>query len=224
MADCSTRNYNVHNKFLTKFKGLQTRWNQVWKRIEANKNGIDEYSELVSLYGEQERAYHNFVHVSHALREMDQADNLINPDQVEIAIWYHDSIYDTKSKDNEELSAKLAEKRLIAAGVKSKFVDGVIELILATKHSEIPKKKDCKYLADIDLSILGKSQPEFDKYEKHIRDEYSWVPIDQYKQGRIAVLKGFLDRNTIYSTKQFEKKYESQARTNLERAISALQL
>lgn len=129
---------NVYNKFLVKFGGLERRWNRLWERIGAKGSGREPYEELVSLYGGTNRAYHNFVHIAHVLGELDKVYKLLkNPDQVEVALWYHDSVYDTKTKDNEEKSADLAEKRLAEAGIKKQFIDGVTAMILATKHDKI---------------------------------------------------------------------------------------
>lgn len=212
---------NVYNQFLVKSKGLQKRWSTLWKSMGAIGSGEDAYNELVSLYGETQRAYHNFVHIAHVLREFDKARSFIeSPELVEVALWYHDAVYNSKEKGNEEKSAELAEQRLNRAGIKHPFIDGVIALILATKHQAIPQTSHGKYLVDIDLSILGKNEKEFDEYEKDIRDEYSWVSEEQFLQGRSAILQEFLKRDSIYSTDFFKQRYESQARKNLERSIT----
>jgi predicted metal-dependent HD superfamily phosphohydrolase len=163
------------------------------------------------------------VHVAHALRDLDGAKNFIeSPEQVEVALWYHDSVYNTREKDSEEKSAQLAQQKLNKAGVKPRFIDGVTALIIATKYQASPQTSDGKHLVDIDLSILGKVEKEFDEYEEDIRTEYFWVPEEQFKQGRSAILQGFLDREAIYSTALFRQKYEIQARRNLERSIAQL--
>jgi len=76
-------------------------------------------------------------------------------------------------------------------------------------------------LIDIDLSILGKSQREFEEYEKNIREEYSWVPEEQFRAGRQVVLQRFLERDSIYSTDFFRKKYENQAIRNIENSLAS---
>ena len=97
----------------------------------ANWNAREAYDELTNLYGETRRAYHNFVHISHVLRELDGAGNIVESlEQVEVALWYHDASYDSREKGNEEKSAELAQQRLSKAGMKSQFIDGVTTLIL----------------------------------------------------------------------------------------------
>src|SRR5207249_3206443 len=94
---------------------------------------------------------------------------------IEMAIWYHDAVYDSRAKDNEEQSADLAEKAGKTAGVSSGFLARVRELILATKHVMPPEDADAALLVDVDLSILGQSGDRFDQYEEQIRREYDWV-------------------------------------------------
>ncbi|MBI2047138.1 pantetheine-phosphate adenylyltransferase [Candidatus Pacearchaeota archaeon] len=211
---------NVYNKFLVKFKGLQAKWNDLYKRINAKGNPETAYTELLSLYGKNQRAYHNLVHIAHAIREFNDAKHLMNnPEAVETALWYHDAIYNTHAKDNEEKSAQLAAKRLSEASLTDSFAGNVNKLILATKHKEMPKEKDAQYVVDIDLAALGKPEKKFDEDDKDIKEEYGWVSEEQFKQGRSAMLKNFLKRPSIYLTDFFKEKYEAKARKNLERAL-----
>ena len=207
-----------------KFKGLQKRWNDLWQQIGSRGFSRENaYNELVSLYGKSERFYHNFVHIVHSLREFDNVRHLIeNPEQVETALWYHDAVYDTRAKDNEERSAELARRKLKEAGLRKEFIENVTFLILSTKHQAMPKKTYEQYVVDIDLSILGKSEKEFNEYERDIRDEYAWVSDEQFIQGRSALLQKFLDRNSVYLTDLFRQKYEQQARMNLETSLAKL--
>ena len=75
---------------------------------------------------------------------------------------------------------------------------------------------------DIDLSILGQSEDRFDTYERQVREEYEWVTEDAFVAGRLAILKLFLERPTIYSTPFFRTRYEAQARRNLNRSLAQL--
>lgn len=77
-------------------------------------------------------------------------------------------------------------------------------------------------LTDIDLSILGQKPETFDRYEKGIRAEYSWLSDADYSEGRTKILSSFLNRRRIYFTDWFERKYGAQARDNLTRSLGAL--
>lgn len=81
----------------------QQHWLALWQRIGAHGDPHAVYNDLVTRYSESHRAYHTLAHIQHCLDEFEQVRHLIaNPDAVELALWYHDAIYDTKAKDNEE--------------------------------------------------------------------------------------------------------------------------
>ncbi|MCI5164303.1 MAG: hypothetical protein D3917_20290 [Candidatus Electrothrix sp. AX5] len=62
----------------------------------------------------------------------------------------------------------------------------------------------------------------FEQYDTDIRREYSWVPDEQFRQGRVQVLNNFLERAEIYKTSYFLANYEQQARLNLRHKIEQL--
>jgi predicted metal-dependent HD superfamily phosphohydrolase len=198
-------------------------WNLLWRRIDARGDADQVLKQLTDLYSETHRAYHNLQHLHVVLAEFKQAQLLcVNPDAVEMSIWFHDAIYDTHAKDNEEKSAALCAGILRAASLMEDFNDRVTALILATKHTSSPSDPDAAVLVDADLSILGRPEPEFDQYERNIRAEYSWVSDEAFRTGRTAVLRSFLDRPRIFTTDHFHHLYEATARKNLSRSIAAL--
>jgi len=202
---------------------MKTRFVEAWKKIGAQCNLDLEFNNLQTAYSQSPRFYHNLQHLKDCLFELDSAKHLLKqPDLVELAIWYHDIAYDTREKNNEEKSAQWAYNSCLNAKLSEKLADGVADFILATKHNTVPIGIDTGILVDIDLSILGKSVQKFDEYEKNIRKEYSWVSEEKFKQGRTMLLRTFLDREALYSTDFFRKKYETQARKNLQRSIDAL--
>lgn len=199
------------------------RFTNLWNRIKAQGSAEKEFDRLKIMYSDPHRFYHNVNHLESCLTELSSVQELVRqPDLVEFAIWYHDAIYDTKAKDNEEQSAQLSYGVCLDAKLPHDFANGTKDLILATKHDAVPQGIDARLLIDVDLSILGKPTLEFDEYEQNLRREYSWVPEDQFRQGRSQILQRFLDRDSIYLTDFFKEKYESQARENLQRSIDAL--
>ena len=48
------------------------------------------------------------------------------------------------------------------------------------------------------------------------------VPELMYRRGRSEILRGFLNRPSIYQTAWFRQRYENAARANLERALATL--
>ena len=204
-------------------QNLEQHWMALWQRLGAQGNAKVIYNALIARYSEPHRAYHTLAHIGHCLDEFEQVRHLAtNPDAVELALWYHDAIYDTKTKDSEERSAALAVEVTRNASLPDDFGQSVLNLITATKHTSVPTDPDVQLLVDVDLSILGQSEGKFDEYERQVRKEYEWVAEDAFVAGRSAILKSFLDRSTIYSTQFFRNKYEAQARANIARSLARL--
>jgi predicted metal-dependent HD superfamily phosphohydrolase len=200
---------------------LRDRWHDLWARLRARDDGGDVFTVLVTRYAEPHRAYHNLTHLRHCLREFDAVRTLpARPDAVETALWFHDAIYDTHARDNEERSAAWAAEELSNAGTDTTVAKAVFDLILATKHNAVPVGLDASFVVDIDLAILGQPPDAFDAYEQQIRQEYAWVDEATFRAARAAILLGFLDRPQIDHTEPFRARYERPARSNLERSIA----
>jgi pantetheine-phosphate adenylyltransferase len=179
------------------------------------------FGELVTRYSESHRIYHNLEHIVTMLDELEQLDDVESA--IALAIWFHDSFYDTKVNGNEESSAQFAKEKIQSMGLPSCLGDHVSNLIIATKHTTIPTDLSAKILVDLDLMILGKKGRVFDEYEAGIRKEYSWVARSDYCNNRRLILQSFLNRPSIYLTKFFRDRYEYVARKNLTRSIKKLQ-
>ena len=118
--------------------------------------------------------------------------------------------------------ALLARVTSRSAGLSESFGEFVERLVLATRHFESPKDLNEQIIVDIDLAILGQPSPRFHQYEREIREEYSWVPVDAFANGGARILSSILARPEIYSIAFFHRKYEIIARENLERSIARL--
>ncbi|MEO7727788.1 MAG: N-methyl-D-aspartate receptor NMDAR2C subunit [Burkholderiales bacterium] len=194
-------------------------WTRAWRGIGASGTGSRVYSELLASYGEPHRHYHTTQHLTECLDAFNFSLTLADrPAEVEMALWFHDAIYDVTRSDNEERSANWAKSELLSNGVSEQAAERVYSLVLMTRHSALPVSKDEKVLVDIDLSILGSKEDRFQEYERQIRAEYSFVPGFLFKRKRKAILKAFLERAAIYSTDHFVRLWEQRARTNLQRA------
>lgn len=199
------------------------RWNELWKNFDAAKKAEDLFYQLINAYNERYRAYHNINHIRLCLNEFDQVkDRLKDPKEVELAIWFHDVIYDPRSTNNEKESAEYTVLELKKHGTTCIRIDKVKDLILATKHDRSINTSDAEYLVDIDISIFGYSPDIYNKYELNIRKEYDWVPIAIYRKKRKELLMSFLTKDKIYHTNFFSNKYERIARSNLKAAIKSL--
>lgn len=178
---------------------------------------------MISLYSLPTRHYHSLTHLAACLGEFDRVRNTAEDGPaVELAIWYHDAVYDAKRRDNEERSAYLAQGVMTEAGLSPQRIAAVSALVLDTRHIDVPTTADGRLLADIDLTILGRPAAEFDAYEAQIRKEYAHVSDFDFRQGRMMILRGFLSRPRIYQTPFFFERDEQSARENLRRSLERL--
>jgi predicted metal-dependent HD superfamily phosphohydrolase len=171
------------------------------------------YDALVARYREPHRRYHTLEHLEECFTAFDEIAGLAeHPADVELALWFHDAIYDTRRKDNEARSAEWAQSATGNSRVRA--------LIMATRHEAVPNTADEKVLVDVDLWILGAPEKRFDEYELQVREEYGWVPGPIYRRKRREILRGFVARPAIYGTEPFLRRYEAQARANLARSLA----
>jgi len=199
------------------------RWVQLWRTVGAEIPPAKYYQELVGLYSEPHRHYHNQHHIADCLAEFDQVKSLAtNPVTVELAIWFHDAIYDTHAGDNEERSAELAQRWLKKFNADAALADAVGRLVLATKNHDGSLHPDAPLLVDVDLSILGQPPARFWDYEKQIRAEYGWVDATLFATKRAEILRHFLARLRIYKTGYYFERLEVQARENLQASVQRL--
>lgn len=205
-----------------------SRWLALWQRLGVTRNAdsalADAYVELSQRYAERHRHYHTAQHIAECLAHFDTARALCTHEaEVEVALWFHDAIYDPQAKDNEALSAGWALRVMRDAGVATEARERVHTLIMKTCHDALPQTPDEQVLVDIDLAILGAPAERFDEYERQVRDEYQWVPQFLFDHTRRKILQGFLDRSPLYATGPFREQFEVRARANLTRSLSALE-
>jgi predicted metal-dependent HD superfamily phosphohydrolase len=202
----------------------EKRWIGLWDRLGAEGSGLSIFAHLSAAYAEPGRVYHTAEHIRDCLTQFDRARHAARrPYEVEAAIWFHDAVYLPGASDNEERSAALGQSALLACGVSPEVADRIAELVLATRHLSASGDPDTQLLCDVDLSILGREPAAFDEFERRIRREYDWVPEPVYRSARSEILAGLLQRRSIYQTRYFRDRYESQARANLERVVRDLE-
>jgi predicted metal-dependent HD superfamily phosphohydrolase len=191
------------------------RWNDLAARLSIVKPLIA-FRWLEAHYGERARKYHTARHINESLGILDRAQHpeAANP-LVEYALWFHDVIYNTFSKRNEERSAEAAMRVLERSGRPAADRELVRALVLATRHGVQPSEPPLQLLVDIDLAILGADADRYAEFELQIRAEYWWVPTALYRKQRGALLQSFVMRPSIYATHEFRERYERQARNNI---------
>jgi len=208
------------------FRMIEGKHYITWKKYLFNRItslfGNEFVDFLIGCYECAGRNYHSLYHIIQSLRELDLVKScLSHPLEAEVALLFHDIIYDPASQSNEDYSSlefdrRCSDKRLNKRKVK--------DMILATKHRDVAVDRDTEFVMDIDLVRLGKPYRIFSYYGDLIRREYNMFDDKTYSSGRIEFMKYLLRKPFIYSTMEYRSRYESQARKNLERSIEELKI
>lgn len=202
---------------------LALKWRDLWASLAVNVPQAS-FGQLVSLYTEPHRHYHNLAHILDCLCAFDTvAQMATEPQAIRVALWFHDAVYDPRASDNETRSADLARQTLIQSQAPQELLPTVQRLIMATRHDAPPGDTDEALMMDVDLAILAADAERFDAYEQAIRREYAHVPEAGFRAGRAGILRRFLNRPSVYHTPSFRKRYERAARSNLTRSIATLE-
>lgn len=184
----------------------------------AGERAESAFRELIALYTEENRAYHNLSHIDRMLAWLDASG--YQSDAVEFAIWFHDAIYEPLGSHNEAQSAQYFAAQ-IGSFVGGKLADDVERLVLATDPTRSRSgREDEDLIVDIDLSVLGSRPEAYQAYQTAVRREYFSVPDAEFSAGRRSILQSFLSHR-IYAT-EFFCQLEEQARSNIKAELEAL--
>jgi predicted metal-dependent HD superfamily phosphohydrolase len=186
-------------------------------------------TDLVRRLGESHRRYHTTRHLVElfwALEDLEGA-HVVSAREAAVgrmAGWFHDSVYKTTSGagDNEIRSAELAVRDLTALGFAEDDVATVRDLVLATQAHELAHDGLPAAFHDADLWILSAPRARYDEYTVQVREEYAAVPDEVFAAARAAVLRPFLDRESIYATTFARDSWEEAARLNLAAELGTL--
>ncbi len=199
---------------------LQQGWAKLLDRYRvAAADAYPVFDVLVAAYSAPERHYHNLEHLAEMFRVAARLTAITDdPAPVQLAVWFHDAVYDPRAADNEARSAELSDALLGPLGVPRAELDRVGRLIRATAHladDRPPPDRETMILLDADLAILGAAPERYSRYAGAIRAEYAWVPDAEYRAGRTAVIDRFLARSRLFWTDLAFQEGENQARANL---------
>lgn len=175
----------------------------------------DIIKDILNRWNESHRYYHNIEHLKDFLNKIDLyfIDNMNLYDTKVyhafiISAFFHDIIYDVKSKDNEDNSIDYFIK-VSKNKIPNDILYNVINLINVTKNRNRPNKEIEKIFWEIDNDILiNGTLIELIIYEDKIRNEYSYFNYDLYKQKRIEFLNNelYLNNNIKFLIDYINKK------------------
>jgi predicted metal-dependent HD superfamily phosphohydrolase len=201
---------------------LESEWHKLFSLYQVEPASSQKiFDEIVAAYSSNERHYHNLLHIQQVLKTANVLKPLaLNFPTIQMAIWFHDFVYNPKAKDNEEKSAEYAVICLSNLNIPLSIINNVVNIILNTKnHYACPKDIDSQIMIDSDLSILGSNSLEYKAYARAIRQEYAWVSDTEYQIGRTKILQKFLQRERIYFTEIAFQQMETKARDNIKAEV-----
>ncbi len=206
----------------------------VWRALFAGQpEGASERAlrDVLDRYAEPHRHWHTLRHVSEMLAFVAAHPGGGHPAQM-LDVIFHDVMYDPRSKTNEEDSYWLREEVLRQFGPlyegapAQRRVRGVDppdsdDTILATRthRSSDPRTQ---VVLDADLEVLSRPWKEYRDYAARIRREYAHVSDEDFRAGRAAFMRAFLQRPALYFTAPMQER-EPLARANLAREIALLE-
>jgi predicted metal-dependent HD superfamily phosphohydrolase len=204
---------------------LRHRWTTALLAVRGGGDGgrptgpdpVPYAANLLDRWAEPQRKYHTVDHLTAVLDHIDVlAAHAEDADVVRLAAWFHDAVYLPERSENEERSARLAERALAEAGVGAEATAEVARLVrLTVTHDPADGDRNGEVLCDADLAILAAEPEAYAAYAAAVREEYAFVPDEAFRDGRAAVLRQLLDLPRLFRTSHGAAAWEEQARRNL---------
>jgi len=143
-----------------------------------------------------------------------------HPYRIELAIWFHDAVYDGTRNDNELKSAELWTRKL-ALFLEDDPLEWGRRAIMATIDHLPNDDPDIQLLLDLDLAPLGAPYEAFKATTAAVRQEYSHVSDEAFRDGRKQFFTNLIKRERLYGTDFWHDRLEQNARDNIRREIGA---
>ncbi|MGW0535968.1 HD domain-containing protein [Streptomyces sp. NPDC003032] len=207
---------------------LRERWLRTLLRARDTDECVhDPYrfaDNLLARWAEPQRRYHTTAHLTAVLDHIDVLeDHAEDPELVRLAAWFHDAVYAPDRSENEERSARLAERALPEAGLSAARTSEVARLVrLTVTHDPADGDHNGEALCDADLAILAAAPDAYAAYAAAVREEYGFVPDEAFRAGRAAVLRQLLALPRLFRTPHGAAVWESPARENLATELALL--
>lgn len=208
---------------------LKAWWFETIAELGDDRCAAEVFNDLDARYREPQRHYHTWRHIYdslvllHTFREEDH----VGP-EIDLAVWFHDAVYVAANKNNEVESARLLLTKTPMLGFSKRLARRAARLIEDTRIDALYSKasrtleRGHDIMRDIDLSILGDSPGEYERYSKGIYKEYERLDRKVFSERRAALLEQLLERPHIFTYRFFSERFEEQARLNIRGEIESL--
>lgn len=201
---------------------LRSRWAQLCRPGHYSWT----WDMLVSLYSTYGRHYHTLEHVENCIELVSTIRHPnVDHDAAQMALFWHDAVYVVGSEHNEWQSALLVDAILPSVTVKRGVL--VRQAILGTASHDILRNvaevggATIAAVCDVDMAILGTEPDVYRSYVSLVRKEYGRVGDDRWREGRSAFLRGFLEKDRIFSLPEMADRFEAKARQNMRSELEA---
>lgn len=172
---------------------LRLEFTKIIKKLDGDERWTDS---LLQTYMEEQRHYHTILHIYSMLICLEKNKNLIKDQTaVQLAIFFHDWVYDPKAHDNEVQSVKVfqafADELNLGEPLRSHVSHYIEATITHSLTAEDEDDQDLRFFLDFDLEVLGRSPSDYALYASQIRQEYGHFADAEYASGRVGVLESF---------------------------------
>lgn len=180
------------------------------------------FDEIHAHYATPGRHYHTPAHIKHCLNRLDKIAHLLDdPTAAELAIWFHDVIYEIGSGDNERRSAQYfldVTRGRLDNGRRAR----IARHILATIYPSSPTDPDSLFIVDIDLSSFCLPWPQFLRDSANVRRESSASSDAEYARKQQAFLTRLAGSPPFFRSAHYLQHHEQQAQSNICRILALL--
>lgn len=174
-----------------------------------------------------ERHYHDYNHILFML-DFAKKHNIKLSKEQQLAIWFHDAIYDVNKTDNEIGSWALLDAILSQyVNTESNFnddQDDYYDYIVTTKDhlfdNSIIATRATHTILDLDLAHFSLPRNEYLQTVERLRKEYT-ISYDDFNKGRSNFLTALIKKGFIYYTPEFTQ-FEAAAMQNIQQDLKEL--
>lgn len=166
------------------------------------------------------RPYHSLRHIQECIEQFGRIRNSFEmPDLVELALYFHDVIYQAGADNNESQSADFFMKQAAESSMTDEQKEMVKKIIITTDWLEQQDQLvngDLHLLHDVDFSIFAADWERFLEYDEGIEKEYAHVPKEVFHKHRKDFLVKLRDMGTFY-THLFD---DQKAKNNIDKLLA----
>lgn len=172
---------------------------------------------LIAAMSDTSLHYHTIVHIL-SIFDFARINGIELTTAQQLAIWFHDSVYEVGANKLNELRSAEFMRALIG---ESPVTDRASQIITMTACFNSEEKFDEDIELVLDLDLCSFSCDRFDVYDACIEKEFAPVYGEAFKAGRKDFFNQMLSKKKIYRTDQLSQ-FEEKARLNLTKLRDSL--